>query len=261
MNLPGDHPSARSTATPKRAKSAILGLRTSLAFGSWVRDAARAPSKAPRIFGFADSNSDQNSASSRRFSASRLGSKTTIDRSRRSPRVASSAIPFRTIGRCTLMIVSLRSVYSWRVASPPPVARRQRASESQPGKWLRLSNVMTHELLAAMKRSRSSRGPERRGAALGSTRFLSTALVELLQLPCSPFKVKIGNGPRRRKAARIQVNTSGHSSSETLRNDRSWLTSPPTTGFGSGLIPRERTNFTGGFAINLHPLVEISTAF
>src|SRR5271166_2667401 len=57
---------------------------------------------------------------------------------------------------------------SCRTAKLPPLASRQRASESQLGRPERLSNARRCLLLAAIINSRSSRESARTGAALGS---------------------------------------------------------------------------------------------
>src|SRR5215470_15817389 len=68
------------------------------------------------------------------------------------------------------------------MAKLPPLASRHSASESHGGKADRLSNASTWPLLAAMKRSRYSRGKVRTGATLGSTSarsiFESTVLAD-----------------------------------------------------------------------------------
>ena len=163
----------------------------------------------------------QNSSSSRRFSSLSSLKEMITARSRRSPLVANSAMPFRMMGRVASMMVSSRSVYSWRVLKPPPVARRHNASESQSGRWLRLSRAMIHEPLASTNRSRSSFGAARKPALLGSVKARTTLLPVLLQFPCSPFQIKIGYGPCGRNAANSHEITRFQSSSSLmLRNWR-----------------------------------------
>ena len=64
-----------------------------------------------------------------------------------------------------LVLIGVELAY----ANPPPVASRQSVSEIQAGKPETLSKASTWPLLAAMNRSRSSRGRARKGAVLGSS--------------------------------------------------------------------------------------------
>lgn len=96
-----------------------------------------------------------------------------------------SSMPFKTIGRIALKIVSSSLEYRVRVAKPPPVARRQRASKSHAGSPERLSIVRTQELLAAIAKLCSSRGLILENP-IGSMSRLSLRVVVLLAEPCSP---------------------------------------------------------------------------
>ena len=64
------------------------------------------------------------------------------------------------------------------------------------------SSARSHELFAAIMKSRSSLGRHRRGLMLGSTSRRVTLDVVDFAVPCSPLKTKIGYGPRGRSAAR-----------------------------------------------------------
>ena len=74
----------------------------------------------------------------------------------------------------------------WRTANPPPVARRQSVSEIHAGRPDTLSKARTWPLLAAMNRSRSSRGKARSGAVFGSSSARRIAVKVDLAEPCSP---------------------------------------------------------------------------
>src|SRR5215813_9014191 len=164
-------------------------------------------------------------------------------------------MPLSNTGRCALKITSSASVYNSRVAKPPPVARRQSASNNQGGICERLSKEGHQELVAAITKSRPSRGAARRGASLGSIRERSRRARVLLALPCSPCKIKMGKGPLGLKVAINQATNSTQSgerlpsvSAATLTNRRKSLRLPPLTGRGRGNIPFARRNRTGGSA-------------
>jgi hypothetical protein len=78
----------------------------------------------------------------------------------------------------------------WRKALP--LASRQRVSDNQGGKPLRLSKARTWLLLAAMNNSRSSRGRARTGATLGSISARRSLERTVFADPCSPAMAKTG---------------------------------------------------------------------
>jgi len=119
------------------------------------------------------------------------GSSISSARSMRSSRVAISSMPLRTHGRQTLKRISSSSVCNSRVAKPRPVEIPQSASLSQFGRYEILSRDWTQLLVAAMKRSRSSRGWARIGASFGSMRRRRTFAVVDFAEPCRPYQDRI----------------------------------------------------------------------
>jgi len=87
-----------------------------------------------------------------------------------------SEMPFRISGRRALKRISVSSVNSVRVPKPPPVASRQKASDSQIGSPERLSTLSAQTLLAAIARSLSQEGRVLRGTVDGSMRSAFTTV-------------------------------------------------------------------------------------
>jgi len=101
------------------------------------------------------------------------------------------------------------------------VARRQSVSEIQCGRPDTLSKTSTWPLLAAINRSRFSRGSARSGAVIGSTS--ARRIVENVDLadPCSPESTSTGYGPQWRSAAVNHAIASTKCTSErTFRKQR-----------------------------------------
>ena len=164
-NLPGGHKSPSPQATAQRQKSAILGCRSRRVEDRRCRPIETASSNAPRRRGSAALNSSQISRSGRLRSSAIASRLRKSARSARSGRVTTSSIPFRMTGRHASKSTSSLSAYSSRAWKPPPVEMRQSKSASQGGMFEMLSNASRWPLFAAMKRSRSSRGNDRNGAA------------------------------------------------------------------------------------------------
>ncbi len=134
-------------------------------------------------------------------------------------------MPLMTIGRQASNNVSSSFSYRVRVLKSSPVETRQSVSLSQSGMVERLSREMTAPLVAAIARSRSSRGAARVALLFGSIRrrwiFAEVDLAE----PCSPLSARIGYGPFGRNAATRHPMNRRHwlswSSSRTFTNRRS----------------------------------------
>src|SRR5437016_5435116 len=124
----------------------------------------------------------------------------------------------------------------------------------------RLSYAMIQELFAAITRSLGSLGGVRTSDVDGSMILRRSFTMVLLADPCSPWRIKIGNGPVGRQAATSQL---AHRiqllSSPTLIKLRSSVRQPPRIGSGRGFIPLARRKETGGSAITCQPSGRIST--
>ena len=88
--------------------------------------------------------------------------------------------------------VSSSSLYSARVANPPPVASRQSASDNHGQTPLRLSRAINQVAFAVTIRSRADFGSLRNGVECGSISNRRTRLVVLLAEPCSPWIINTG---------------------------------------------------------------------
>ena len=166
-NVPASQASSVSAAVTRFAKSAIRGILASRVTGSARSAPLTVLRSAASMRGRARSNANHSSASGFRSWSAMRGSSIKIDRSSRSERVASSPMPVRMTGRWAVSSTSSASVCNRRVVKLPPVDIRHNASEKLPSIRERLSNASTHPLRAAIARSRSFRGSERSGAALG----------------------------------------------------------------------------------------------
>src|SRR5205085_2758749 len=114
------------------------------------------------------------------------------ERSIRSPRVTKSSIPFSMSGRLAVNVVSSVSEYNSRTVTDPPVARRQKESDSPLGIVEMLSYGKSQWFCELIIRSRLSFGQVITSTARGSRTFLRVFDVVVLALPCSPVNTKIG---------------------------------------------------------------------
>ena len=183
-----------------------------------------------------------------------------MDRSSKSDRVTMSEMPFRITGRLDSKIFSSESEYSSRVLKPLPVDNRHRASDSHSGICDMLSNAKTQPLLAAIAKSRSSRGAPRVAALDGSTSDFDFWAMLDFALPCSPVNTRTGNGRFGRRSETRKALTSAKSLSlATLMKGFKSSRQPPLFGSGVRSIPRGRTNLTGAFLMICHFFLVILT--
>ena len=138
-NVPGAQPNAASAAVTQRAMPAIRGERCRWVSGSRRSAPAQISSSAPRSFGCIASNSASISCLGRRWSSGIWTRLMVKARSARSLRVTTSTIEVNITGRRISKMISSSSLYSSRFERPPPVERRQIASDSQSGQVERLS--------------------------------------------------------------------------------------------------------------------------
>src|ERR1700730_5825970 len=100
---------------------------------------------------------------------------------------------------------------------------------------------MTQEFVAVINRSRPSFGGVRTSADDGSIILRRSFTIVLLADPCSPWRIRIGNGPVGRQTATSQLmqRTQLLSDPILIRSRRSVI-EPPLAGSGRACIPRAR---------------------
>jgi hypothetical protein len=142
------------------------------------------------------------------------------------------------------------------------VTALHRVSDSHAGIAEMLSSATVQDAAAVTAHCRTSRGADRSGAGDGSISETRNRAAVDLAVPCSPVSARIGCGISGTSAATSQPTISPNPASTTLSSLRSWSSSRPAPGWGtgSGWVRAVRRNSTGEISASAHPSAVTITA-